>query len=365
MRSRQVAGCLLAASVFAFACGGDDEPKPSGAPMARGEAAPAEERGEENQAPLIERVVLHPPRPLPGQRIEARVEVSDPDGDPIRLSLEWRHGGRVISSGRGTSLTPEGLHKDDELEVIVTATDGRDESAPVRVTATVANRAPLISSLALAPDGEVQPGQEVTAVPQAMDPDGDTLAYEFEWLLNDEPVRGADEAAFDTRALKRGDRLVARVRVGDGEEWSPVSESMALELANRPPKIAGVPAIEAVGGGITAQLDADDPDGDKSLRFRVVEGPKGLSVDPVSGRLSWRPEPGTIGAHAVEIGVADSLGAESALRFELTVSSPSDEKPAPPAKAKASAENDDEELDADRDEDEDEDGEQEEEPAAE
>jgi hypothetical protein len=245
----------------------------------------------------------------------------------------------------------------------VTATDGRDESAPVRVTATVANRAPLISSLALAPDGEVQPGQEVTAVPQAMDPDGDTLAYEFEWLLNDKPVRGADEAAFDTRALKRGDRLVARVRVGDGEEWSPVSESMALELANRPPKIAGVPAIEAVGGGITAQLDADDPDGDKSLRFRVVEGPKGLSVDPVSGRLSWRPEPGTIGAHAVEIGVADSLGAESALRFELTVSSPSDEKPAPPAKAKASAENDDEDLDADRDEDEDE--EQEEEPAAE
>ena len=77
----------------------------------------------------------------------------------------------------------------------MTATDGRDESAPVRVTATVGNQAPLISAIALAPDGEVRPGQEVTAVPQGMDPDGDELEYEFEWLLNGDAVRGADEAA--------------------------------------------------------------------------------------------------------------------------------------------------------------------------
>jgi hypothetical protein len=71
----------------------------------------------------------------------------------------------------------------------------------------------------------------------------------------------------------------------------------------------------------------------------VIEGPKGMTVDAVSGRLSWKPAPGTIGNQPVEIGVADSFGAESALRFELTVSVPDDEKkPAPPAKAKSSDE---------------------------
>lgn len=337
MRSRYKAGCLLAASALAFACGGGEEPKPSGAPMARREAPPAAERGEDNQAPVLERVVLNPPKPVPGQTIEARIEVSDPDGDPIRLSLEWRHNGQILSTGRDTRLKLDGVAKGDRIELIATASDGRDESAPVRVGATVGNRAPLITSLALAPDGEVRPGQEVTAVPQAMDPDGDTLDYEFEWLLDGKPVRGADAAAFDTASLKRGDRLQARARVGDGETWSPVAESPALELANRPPMIAGVPPIESAGGGITAQLEAEDPDGDRSLRFRVLEGPKGLSVDPVSGRMSWRPAAGTIGTHPVEIAVADSFGAESALRFELTVSAPGEEKAAsPPAKAQAS-----------------------------
>lgn len=346
---------LLAVGVLALACGGDDEPKPSGAPMARNEIEPAVERTE-NNAPVVERVVLHPPRPLPGHRIDARVEASDPDGDPIRLTLEWRHDGRTISKGSKTNVAPDGLAKGEEVEVIVTATDGRDESSPVRVSATVGNQAPLISAIELAPDGEVSPGQEVTAVPRGMDPDGDELEYEFEWLLNGEIVRGADQAAFATASLARGDKLKARARVSDGEEWSPFAETQELQLANRPPRIAGIPPIESVAGGIRAQLEAEDPDGDRSFRYRVIEGPRGLAVDPISGQLTWKPAPGTRGTQAVEIGVADSLGAESALRFELDVTTPEDEKAAPPAKADAPGDEDEGEGDAEADADEQEDG---------
>jgi hypothetical protein len=317
--------------------------------MARAEVEPAEERAE-NNAPVVENVVLNPPRPLPGHRIDARVEASDPDGDPIRLTLEWRHGGQTISKGSRTNVAPEGLAKGEEIEVIVTATDGRDESAPLRVTATVGNQAPLISAIALAPDGEVSPGQEVTAVPQGMDPDGDELEYEFEWLLNGEVVRGADGAAFATASLERGDRLKARARVGDGEEWSPFAETQELQLANRPPRIVGIPPIESVAGGIRAQLEAEDPDGDRSFRYRVIEGPRGLAVDAISGQLTWTPAPGTRGTQAVEIGVADSLGAESALRFELDVTTPEDErKAAPPAKADSAGGEAEDEAEADSD----------------
>ena len=39
MQSRRIARCLLAAGALALACGSDEAPKPSGAPMARSEAA--------------------------------------------------------------------------------------------------------------------------------------------------------------------------------------------------------------------------------------------------------------------------------------------------------------------------------------
>jgi Putative Ig domain len=352
MRSRRIARCALAAGALALACGGEEAPQPTGAPMARNEAAAPQERAE-NQPPQVDRVVLHPPRPLPGNTIEARIEASDPDGDPVRLDLEWRQNGRVISSGAETAVAPEHLRKNDEIELRVTATDGRDESEPVHVTAAVGNQAPLIQALYLTPDGEVRPGQPVTAAPQGLDADGDPLEYEFEWWLNGHVVRGADTPAFDTGELVRGDRLQAKVRVTDGEEWSPVAESMVLELANRPPKIAGLPPIESVaGGGISAELKAEDPDGDKSLRFRLIEGPPGLDVDAMTGHVSWHPEPGTTGTQPVEIAVADSYGAESALRFELTVSPAKEEKaaegkrkaaPAPPAKKESADDEDAEE----------------------
>jgi hypothetical protein len=346
MQSRHRATGWLLAGAFAFACGGSEESKPSGASMTRQQAAPAAERAD-NSPPVVERVVLNPQRPLPGHRIEARIEVSDPDGDPIRLELEWRQAGRVIASGRQTTVMPEGLTKGDEISVTVTATDGRDESAPVHVATRVANQMPVLQDLYLTPEDGAQPGQTVTAVPQGYDHDGDTLEYTFTWLLNDRPVRGANGPTFDTRALARGDKLKVRASVSDGENESPERESKVMELANRPPRIAGAPIVEPMQGGIQGQLEAEDPDGDASLRFRVLSGPPGLQVDAVSGRLTWKPEPGTTGTHPVEVAVADSLGAESALRFELTVSASDVAEGAPPAKAKAAADDEAEEGDDD------------------
>jgi hypothetical protein len=271
--------------------------------MAREAAAESLERIE-NEPPRVDRLVLNPRAPLPGQRVEAHVEASDPDGDPIRLELEWRLAGRTVEQGSRTAIVLEGARKGDEVAVFVTATDGRDLSDPVRGSVNVGNTAPLIRAFYLAPDGEIAPGQEVTAAPQAMDADGDALDYEFEWILNGRKVRGEDQAVFNTERLKRGDRLQARVRVSDGDEWSPVAESMTLTLAN-------------------------DPDGDRSLRFRLLEGPAGMTVDSVTGRLSWRPGPDEVGTHAVEVAVADAEGAESAMRFELNVSGGAASEPAP------------------------------------
>src|SRR4029453_4664044 len=104
-----------------------------------------------------------------------------------------------------------------------------------------------------------------------LDADGDRLDYEYEWWLNGHVVRGAEDAKFDTSSPQRGGRLTGKVRVTDGEDWSPTAESMVLELANRPPKIAGLPTIETDAGGIRADLHTEHPDGGNTLRFRLLE----------------------------------------------------------------------------------------------
>ena len=337
MWSAPVARGALLVCALALACGGE-ESKPSGAPLARQAVAPTAERVE-NEAPVVERLLLHPPAPLAGQQIEARLEVSDPDGDPVRLELEWRQAGRVIARGARTTVAPEGLAKGDEVAVTVTATDGRATSEPVHASVAVGNTPPLIRAFYLAPNGEIAPGQEVTAAPQAADADGDQLEFEYAWLLNGQPARGAETATFDTAKLKRGDRLQAHVRVSDGEAWSPVSESMTLTLANRAPQFAPLPPTEVSNGKFRVELSADDPDGDPSLRFRLLQGPEGMSVDPVSGWLSWRPGREEIGNHVVEVAVADAYGAESAMRFELSVGGGgADGKAAPAKRAEVTAE---------------------------
>ncbi len=337
MPSRGIGWAALSVAAFVLACGSDD-PQPSGAPLVRERQAQPAERGE-NQAPTVDQLVLHPPRPLPGQQIEARIEVSDPDGDPIRLALEWRQDGRTILRGTQTTVAPEHMRKGQSIEVVVTATDGRDSSEPMGAAVTVGNQAPLVQALYFAPDGEITPGQELKAAPKAIDPDGDPLETTFEWLLNGNVVPGAEGAAFDTSKLKRGDRLQARVRVSDGEAESPVAETMTLELANRAPRFAGLPAIVASEGAFHAELEAQDPDGDRGLRFRVLKGPAGLSVDSITGQLSWRPGADATGTHPVEVAVGDSFGAESALSFVLTVASSGGEAP-PPAKSDESEDDD-------------------------
>ncbi len=82
----------------------------------------------------------------------------DPDGDPLRLSFEWKKNGQtLIVSAKPGFMYPD-LQKGDRIEVVVTATDGRAESAPARASSQVGNRPPLLSAVYLKPKGTVRPG---------------------------------------------------------------------------------------------------------------------------------------------------------------------------------------------------------------
>lgn len=284
----------------------------------------------ENEAPVVERVSLEPREPRAGDVILAKVTATDTDGDRLRMLFSWSVNGEVQEVGRSPSFRPKTLRSGDRVAVEVVASDGRLESQPFQASTSAGNRGPVIRSVRLAPD-PAKPGQTLEALVDADDPDDDRLRFEHTWYVNGDR-QGRGDANFETDSLRRGDKVQVSVAARDGSERSPSERSQVIELANSPPVFSGVPRREQVDGVFFYRLEARDPDGDRSLRYRLAQGPPGMSIDPLSGVLRWQPAPEHAGTHAVEVTVRDRFGGESVLGWSVDVSVTQQELPAAPAR---------------------------------
>lgn len=104
-----------------------------------------------------------------GTELVAVADASDPDGDLLQLSHSWRVNGRPVP-GDGERFSTSGLARGDRVQVRVSASDGRAETAPLdSAPVTIGNSAPVITST---PDGVSADGRFHYAV-QVSDPDGD------------------------------------------------------------------------------------------------------------------------------------------------------------------------------------------------
>jgi hypothetical protein len=292
--------------------------------------APQQERAG-NAAPVVESVTLNPGTPLPGTAVDANVEVQDPEGDPYRVSFEWKVNGEVTSSGSHPRLRTNDLRKGDRIEVTVVASDGRRESDPVRRSTRVGNRPPLLQGVLLEPQGTVRPSDELFASPEAIDPDEDPLEFDYAWLVNGREI-GQRGRTLSAKDLKRGDKVRVRVIARDGDDSSRAAESREVTIGNSAPLIKQIPEAESDEGLFRYAFEAEDADGDRNLRFRLRKAPEGMQIDPITGVATWRPKASQAGVHPVEVMVVDSHGDGSALSFNVTVTAtPGDAGEQPPA----------------------------------
>jgi len=326
-----LAGSILAAALAtATACGGGAEAPvaPSGRAMDGGASPsqPAEQPAQAavpaggsagGEAPVVRDVRLSPREPAAGVAISAIVEADDPDGDLVRLSYSWKLNGRVVREGGDSTITLNELGKGDELVVEVVANDGFNQSAPMRARARVSNRVPMVDEVAFQPAGTPRAGDIVIATPMARDPDGDDLRFKYEWFVNG--VSKGQEREFSTQGLRRGDRLSVKVIAMDGATESRAFTSRTIALGNTPPRITRLPDVQTDSGVFSYQFEAFDADGDRNLRFFLDKSPDGMTVDGITGLLTWKPSAGQAGVHPVEIGVLDSEGEGTTFAFEVTV----------------------------------------------
>jgi hypothetical protein len=331
-RATWIAAAALACGGLASAgCGGDDEVArrqagPAMAPAGESEAAPR--IGEIDSAPRIDSVRFSPSPPGVGQSVHAIVESVDPDGDQIRLGYVWSIDGEIVQAKGAKLDLPRQLNRGAQLEVRVTASDGRSESEPFVATTQIGNRPPRISNLTIQPAGKITAAGPITAVATGDDPDGDPVAFEYTWTVNDSTSEERGPVFPDTE-LKRGDIVVVSVIARDEQGESEPLASPPIEVMNAAPVIRSQPDLAGAEGVFAYRMTAEDPDGDE-LRYGLGKVPEGMSVLADSGEVSWTPREDQAGPHAVEIWVEDPQGARATQRFELTIATGASTE-APPA----------------------------------
>lgn len=322
MRVRVALATLMVSSAaWIAACGGDEgDPDPSrslAAGRQRADTAAAA-AAETNRAPTIDGVSFNPPQPLSEGTLEALVDASDPDGNLVQLRYRWSVNGRELSAGSTSAVQLPVLERGDRVELVVTASDGRLESEPFRASVRTDNLPPQITFLYVTPQNKkIRRGDVLTAVPEALDPEGDHIEYTYEWRVNG--VKAGDDRQFDTKKLRRGDEITVRVLANDGNAESQPRELEKITLINSAPTIVKLPELKHQGGTLAYQFEAEDAEGDRNLRFFLAEAPDGMEIDSFTGLLTWRPRADQAGKHLVKVGVKDSEGDASQFEWEVTV----------------------------------------------
>ena len=167
-----------------------------------------------NSAPVVREVLIEPKAAYVTDRLKAKVNSSDIDGDSINYTYKWENKGEVLNEESGELLERGRFKKGDSIAVTVTPNDVesigiRKKSKPV----TIANSPPIItSSPPNKTDGNIYTYQVI-----ANDPDNDPVMF----TLKTAPKgMGIDkETGFIRWEIQKGDKgkQSIEIEVSDSE----------------------------------------------------------------------------------------------------------------------------------------------------
>jgi hypothetical protein len=318
-RRRATAGALaFLGAAAAWGCGSSEAPEGPAAGIAEAAQAPAPPA---NRAPVLRSVAIQPRQPVAGELLTALADAADPDGDAVRLSYHWVIDGRRYGSGGSDTLVLPERSKGALVELQVVANDGQLDGldgAASHARVRVGNRPPVLLDLLLEPGLEITVEDELAASARVEDPDRDPVEVRYRWLVNGRAV-GAKRSTLDRRHFRRGDRIQLEALASDGDDESEPLRSPEIHVLNSPPRIVSTPEEIDEDGAFRYAVAVEDADDDRRLRYRLLEGPTGMTLDWLSGKLSWTPSNDQAGTHAVKIEVDDLAGGKATQTFEIQV----------------------------------------------
>jgi hypothetical protein len=183
----------------------------------------------------------------------------------------------------------------------------------------VPNRAPNFSTI---PELEATVNREYLYDANATDSDGDLLTFT---LLSGPTGMAVDPLlgiiTWTPNASQVGN-FTALVQVSDGRGGTATQDFTIVSVTSRPirpPVITTLPVVDVKLGEVYAyDVDAADPDRD-NLTYRLDEFPAGMSIDSVTGLITWSPTASRLGHAPVTVTVNDGQGGIATQSFEVCV----------------------------------------------
>ena len=293
-----------------------------------------------NQSPSITTTSLPGPAAT-GVPYQATVKATDPNGDPITFSFETippnvpPMGVTIDSSGLITWANPVPKSDGSPYVFTVKAFDGRQGSGTAQFSLDVENFAvnvpPEVTS---EPRTRVRAGQTWVYSIACHDANGDALEYSLADDVDGVPLpagmtlieQGCSHALrWETANVPLGTYpIVLRAEEGpdpnDSYDLQLIHIEVVSQNANADPTItSNPPSLNAtLDVEYAYDLTAHDPDSDP-LAWKLVEGPAGMFVDSLSGKLRWTPAEDQLGPQKVVIRVSDPYGGNDEETFTLNV----------------------------------------------
>ncbi len=182
------------------------------------------------------------------------------------------------------------------------------------------NHPPVVESIRI----ERIPGNDTSnafrAIVKAKDPDDDVISFGYQWKLNGDDIPDAtDEILEWDENLKKGSTISVGVIPFDGKDEGVWKAEGSFTIPNSPPIITSEPSPRIEDGKLTYALKAEDPDGDP-IEYTLKNAPRGMTIEPATGLISWEFGEADIGEHTVEIIVTDSEGARTSQMLTLNIS---------------------------------------------
>ena len=106
------------------------------------------------------------------------------------------------------------------------------------------------------------------------------------------------------------------------------SQTFTIKIKpNEPPVFVSRPVLPALlGSSYSYDADAVDPDGN-AVTYSLMSSPSGMSINAVSGLVTWTPTSSQLGTHSVSIKASDIFGAATTQNYSVSVRKPDNVAP--------------------------------------
>lgn len=229
-------------------------------------ACPEPKEDTANEAPSAPLASIVPAVPRTDDDLVVVIDTpaEDPDGDEVTYTYAWSVDGVARPDLAGPLVPASATAKGQVWSVVVTPEDGSTSGAPVTLTVTVVNTAPVVVSLSVSPEMPVSDSLLQSDV-ATFDADGDVVGVQYAWSVDGAAV--SDAPVLDGRVhFSRDQEVVLVVTPSDAtEQGTPASVALRVgNLAPGAPAVAITPSEPRGGDPLMCVVDEEavDPDDD-------------------------------------------------------------------------------------------------------